>query len=108
MTPAPDAGRSRGLRDVSRSLDNIEATALDAHKQLDGLREWSLSTLDVLEHEYEYVALELENDELANDVAALMALVHTLYRRVTEHELLAQTPPWLLDALADDHETDSL
>lgn len=94
-----EAGQ-RSLREVVASLESIEETALASHRQLDGFQQWALSTIDHLEHDCEYAVLELENETLADEIAEVMALVHQLYRRCTEHELVAWLPPDVLDVMA--------
>jgi hypothetical protein len=91
----------RGVRDVIRSLENIEAVALEGHGSLDSLQAWAISTMHYLEHEAEYAELELESAGLASDIVEVMVLIHTLYRRITEPAGLAAVPPWLLDEQAD-------
>lgn len=88
----------RGVREVTRSLDNIEATALEAHQSLDSIAAWAVSTMDYLEHECEYAELELESPGLVNEIVHLMVLVHTLHRRLTEPRGFATVAPWLIDA----------
>lgn len=63
--------------------EEVAATVVKVHSLLDDLKEWSVDTVDWIEHEREYYA-STEAEEVELD--ELMAFVNTVYRRLTESE----------------------
>jgi hypothetical protein len=67
------------------TVEEIASTVYQLHDSMDEIKSWAVDTTHALEHAVEELTADGEV-ERAEGLIDLMALVNTLYRRLTESE----------------------
>lgn len=87
-----DSTDSPTLPDPTTTIDpdTLAVTAIELHDVMDLFKDWSLKSIDALEHAVEEV--DAESDDYDQHIDA-MRIVHSVYRRLVESEADSLQPP---------------
>ena len=80
-----DSESASELTERTFTVEEIASTVYQLHDSMDQIKSWSVETTHSLEHAVEELTADGEV-ERAEGLIDLMALVNTLYRRLTESE----------------------